>query len=104
MSDVHTDFFDTIKGVRYERKGISVNFILLNEYREQLISLTEKDLHEVIQRASVFWNGQKIFEAFDGFVIGTLSKSIISWEHLCKHIWDKIFYILPINGNLPIDL
>jgi hypothetical protein len=91
---VYKEFFDAIEGVSYETGDIFVKLTLKEEYRRKVAAISVNDLHELIQEARVLWEGRKIFEAFDGFVIGTVSKYFdIVGTPLIKHLGQDILFI-----------
>jgi hypothetical protein len=91
---VHKEFFDAIEGIPYETGDIFVKLELKEEYRRKVSAISVNDVHELIQEARVFWEGRKIFEAYDGFVIGTVSKFYdINGTALEKHLGQDILYI-----------
>jgi len=94
VSEMHTDFYNAIRGIVYEKNGISMTFILNDGYRKQLIDLTYAELHEVVQRVTIAWQGSKVFEAFDGFEIAIISKYFkISETPLSMHLDKDILFI-----------
>jgi hypothetical protein len=94
VGSVHKDFFDAIEGIPYETGDIFVKLILKEEYKKKLVALSVDDLYEHIQEVKVFWEGRKIFEAYDGFVIGTLSRYYdITGTVLVKHLGQDILYV-----------
>ena len=91
---VHKEFFDAIQGVSYETGAIFIKLILKEEYRKKVAAISVNDVHELIQEVRIYWEGRKIFEAYDGFVIGTVSKFYdINGTALEKHLGQDILYI-----------
>jgi hypothetical protein len=59
-----------------------------------LADISINDIHEFIQNVEIVWQGRKIFEAYDGFVIGTVSKHFdIAKTALESHLNQDILFI-----------
>jgi hypothetical protein len=94
VSSVHKEFFASLEGVPYEPGEGFLKFILLKEHREKVASLSLLDLHEFIQQATVFWQGRKIFDAYDGFVMNIVSRDFeIKDTPLAKHMNQDILFV-----------
>jgi hypothetical protein len=90
----HDEFLEAIVGIPYEIGDVFVKLVLKEEHREPLANISINDVHEFIQRCTVFWKQKEIFVAHDGFVIGTLSKHFdISGTALAKHLGQDILFI-----------
>jgi hypothetical protein len=74
VSPVHEEFFEAMEGIPCEIEEMHVKFEMMEGHREKIQSLVAMELHELIQRAKVIWEGRKIFEAYDGFIMNTVSK------------------------------
>jgi hypothetical protein len=90
----YKEFYDAIKGVPIEIETIYVKLILREEFRQIVAAISANEIYERVQELQIFFGGQKIFEAYDGFVIGTVSKFYeISGTNLAKHLNKDILYI-----------
>ena len=91
----HREFLDSIRPIPYVLSdNVFVQFVLKEEYREILASIPKNDLHELVSNLEVWDDNKKIFEAFDGFEIGTISKEFeINGTPLEHHLNQDILYI-----------
>jgi hypothetical protein len=63
-----------MSGTTLFRESATFGLTFKNEYRQQIGDLLKEDLYEKINSPAVFKDGKKLLEAFDGFVIVTVSK------------------------------
>jgi RHS repeat-associated protein len=90
----HKEFVEAINGIPYESDGVFLKLILREEYRKKLASVSINDIHEFIQQAKILWKGSLIFESYDGFEIGTVSKHfVIKGTPLEYHLGQDILFI-----------
>jgi hypothetical protein len=86
--------FEAIKGIPYvnELSVFKINF--QENFRKQISELANNNLYECINDLEIFENGKKLLEAFDGFVIVTLSKDFkIEGTALPKYLNNDILFI-----------
>jgi hypothetical protein len=69
------EFYATLLGIPLVTERATIGIAFRDAFRSQIAGLTIDDLFERINFLEVSQNGQKLLEAFDGFVIVTLSKS-----------------------------
>src|SRR4051812_18103128 len=90
----HKEFTDALQGVKFESAEVFIKLVLKEENRKRLAEIAINDVHEYVQQLKIFWKGEKIFEAYDGFVIGTVSKHFdISKTALLNHLDQDILFI-----------
>jgi hypothetical protein len=90
----HDEFLEAITGMPFEIGEVYVKLILKEEYRERLANIAINDVHEFIQQCRVFSKQKEIFVAYDGFVIGTLSKHFdLGGTSLAKHLGQDVLFI-----------
>ena len=86
--------FEAIKGIPYvdEPPVIKINF--QDHFRKQISELANNDLYECINDLEIFENGKRLLEAFDGFVIVTVSKGFkIEGTDLPKYLDSDLLFI-----------
>ena len=77
MQSSFSEVFVALAGIPLIKEVATIGLAFKNEYRKQIADLVEGDLHERINFLQVFQDGKKLLEAFDGFVIVTLSKNFV---------------------------
>src|SRR5258706_1936468 len=69
------EFYATLLGIPLVTEPATIGIAFRDAFRSQIACLTNDDLFERINFLEVSQDGQKLLEAFDGFVIVTLSKN-----------------------------
>lgn len=76
------------------RNSDNIDLKFNSQYRDQISKLAERDLYRAINWFEVRENGKKLVEAFDGFVIVTVSKDFdISKTSLPRYLDDDILFV-----------
>jgi hypothetical protein len=89
-----TRLFEAIKGIPYidELSVVKINF--QDHFRKQISELANNNLYECINDLEIFENGKKLLEAFDGFVIVTVSKNFnMEDTNLSKYLNNDLLFI-----------
>jgi hypothetical protein len=88
------EFLDAIKEIPHEIDEVYIRILLKDAYRSMLADISSNDLHECIHQVKIFWKQKKIFEAYDGFVIGTVSENFdLAGTALEDHLDQDILFI-----------
>ena len=69
------EFYATLRGIPLVMEPATIGIAFRDAFRSQIAGLIIDDLFERINFLEVSQDGQKLLEAFDGFVIVTLSKN-----------------------------
>jgi len=87
-------FYEAIKGIPFIREAGVIKILFKSEYRDQIAGLAKDDLYEHINFLEVLQDGKKLLEAFDGFVIVSISKDfVITATVLPKYLDMDLLYV-----------
>jgi hypothetical protein len=88
------ELYEAMMGIPFFRESTNIELTFKDEFRDQLATLAKNNRYEYINFLQVFQNGKKILEAFDGFVIVTISKGFsIKGASLSKYLDKDLLYI-----------
>jgi len=94
MQSAFPEVYEAMTGIPYTRESINIELKFNFEFRDQILRLAQDDLYQFINFLEVSLDGKKLVEAYDGFVMVTLSKDFdISKTSLPKHIDTDGLYI-----------
>jgi len=91
----HEEFIKAIIGINYVQDEIYIKIKLTEENKTILLRITVESLEEYIQSAKIKYNGELLFEAYDGFEYGILSKRF--------NIENSILKEIVVQGNCTIS-
>ena len=90
----YASFFEAIKGIPVVNESSVFKIDFQDLYRKQLSDLANDNLFECINDFEVRETGKKILEAYDGFVIVTLSRDFkIERTRLSKYLNNDLLFI-----------
>lgn len=94
MQSSSSEVVATLDGIPMSRNSTDIDFTFIEEHRARIIELANDDLFECINMLIVYKDSVQLLEAFDGFVIVTLSKSFdITATNLEKYLDNDLLFI-----------
>jgi hypothetical protein len=94
LQSSYSRLFEAIKGIPYVKELSVFKIDFQESYRKQLSELANNNLYECINDLEIFEKGKKLLEAYDGFVIVTVSKDFkIEGTHLQKYLNNDLLFI-----------
>lgn len=68
------EFLKAIREIPYLIGEVYITLTLKDENRKNFVAISSEDIYEFIQQAKILYRGRQIFEAYDGFNTGIVSK------------------------------
>jgi hypothetical protein len=94
LQSTSPEFYEEIKGIPFVRETTVIKILFENKYRNQIAGLAKDDLYERINFLEIFQSGKKLLEAFDGFVMVSISKDFnITATALPKYLDMDLLYV-----------
>jgi hypothetical protein len=89
-----SEVYAALNGIQIISEAATHGLHFKNEFRQQIADLVKDDLFEGINFLEVVKEGEKLLEAFDGFVIVTISKNFdIKETALPKYLNMDLLYV-----------
>jgi hypothetical protein len=85
----HEEFINAIAGITFIQAGLYIEITLTEENKHILLGITTESFHEYIQSAKIKYKGELMFEAYDGFEYGILSKKVNVSNSILKGLIDQ---------------
>ena len=88
------EFYATLRGMPLVTEQATIGIAFKDAFRSQIAKLITDNLFEHINFLEVSQDGQKLLEAFDGFVIVTLSKNFpLAGTSLSQYLDQDLLYV-----------
>jgi len=88
------EFLDAIREIPHLIDKVYIRLTLKEKYRKNFAALSAGDIYEFIQHARVIFGGRLIFEAYDSFNTGIVSKNFdITETPLIGHVGQDILMV-----------
>jgi hypothetical protein len=91
------EFYTILRGIPLVTEPATIGMAFRDAFRPQITGLIIDDLFEHINFLEVTQDGQKLLEAFDGFVIVTLSKNFpLAGTALSQYLDQDLLFVSEI--------